>query len=91
MPTSEFTGQPADTSSEDWRHECEVRWLLDELTLEQRRAYVNGVIERSGGRDIVTAKGVRQKRGAEAAEKIINDLRKLNALRLARKTAQPAA
>lgn len=91
MPISELTGEEMDANSPDWRHECEVRMLLDRLPSAQaRRNYVNGVVEKQpGGKgrpaiDRVIEKGVRQRRGDAAADKIIEDLRKLHALRIAR-------
>jgi hypothetical protein len=88
MPISEFTGEELDASSEAYRHECEVRWLLDGCDLQQRREIVNGVMGGLKG-DVVLKKGIRQYRGNAAADRIIEDLRRLHALRLERaKTAQ---
>lgn len=92
MPTSEFTGEEVDSASPEWRHECEVRWLLDELDVQGRRRYVNGELGGAKG-DLVISKGVRQRRGAAAADRIIEDLRRLHALRQqrARVASTPAA
>lgn len=92
MPISELTGEEVDSASPEWRHDCEVRWLLDECDLQQRRAIVNGVMGGVKG-DIVVSKGIRQRRGAAAADRIIEDLRRLHALRQqrARVASTPAA
>lgn len=46
---SELTGQPADTSSEEWRHECECRWILDNIkTREQRREHLKKLALKRG-------------------------------------------
>lgn len=94
MPICELTGEEAAADSEAWRHDCEVRWLLDECTLEQRRRIVNGVMGGLKG-DIVQKKGIRHHRGNAAADRIIEDLRRLHLVRIERQRAanqsQPAA
>lgn len=46
---SELTGIEVDTYSEEWRHECECRWLLDSLPSKQeRREYLDKVEKRRG-------------------------------------------
>lgn len=45
--TSELTGEPVDTSSDAWRHECECRWLLDNKTTRAaKHQYLYGVWDR---------------------------------------------
>jgi hypothetical protein len=51
--------KPRDTSSEEWRHECEVRWCAAK-GYEWCVAY---------------CKGVADKRGRPAAERLWNDIR----------------
>jgi hypothetical protein len=51
MPTttSEFTGLEIDTFSEDWRHECEVRHIVDNIpTRELRNAHLGLVAKIRG-------------------------------------------
>lgn len=46
---SEFTGQPVDTASEEWRHECEVRHIVDNIpTRELRNAHLVGIAKHRG-------------------------------------------
>jgi hypothetical protein len=89
MPICELTGEDVPADSEAWRHDCEVRSILDDFPNAQaRRAHVNGVLGGIKG-DVVLKNGIRQYRGNAAADRIIEDLRRLHALRLQRaKTAQ---
>ena len=49
MPTaySHLAGREVDTSSEEWRHECECRWLLTQkATRTQKHLHLYGVADR---------------------------------------------
>lgn len=49
MPTahSHLAGREVDTFSEEWRHECECRWLLTEKpTRTQKHMHLYGVADR---------------------------------------------
>jgi hypothetical protein len=49
MPTaySHLAGRDVDTASEDWRHECECRWLLSHKpTRHDKHMYLYGVPDR---------------------------------------------
>lgn len=49
MPTviSELTGEPVDTASEAWRHECECSWLLaNKPTKGEKHLHLYGVRDR---------------------------------------------
>jgi hypothetical protein len=82
MPICELTGEEVPADSEAWRHDCEVRWILDGIPdLHARRDHVNGTTDYKGN---VIKKGIRQIRGDAAAERIIEDLRRLHALRMER-------
>lgn len=70
---SEFTGLPVNTNSEEWRHECEVRAVL-EMTKEQRETYFHGNKE-TGDRGIVLT------RGQAVADAIFEDVKRLKATR----------
>lgn len=45
---SELTGQPIDTYSEAWRHECECRWLLALPGKHERHAFLAKVAAKRG-------------------------------------------
>jgi len=78
MPTfSEITGQPVDTSSEDWRHECECRHVLDGFPDKSSRNMwlygdPDGVRDAMGRivEDRVQKKSVAHIRGIAAADRI---------------------
>lgn len=53
--TSELTGLPVDTSSQEWLLECEARTVLDMPTREKRNQFMQLV---------------EKKRGAEQAQKL---------------------
>jgi hypothetical protein len=53
---SELTGEPVSTCSDEWRHECELRYVLG-LSPADRDAFFNGVKD-SGNRGIVALRGV---------------------------------
>lgn len=87
---SEFTGEPVDTASEEWRHECECRYMLDHFTTrDQRNLHIEGVPKPAPGQRFV--KGLRTYRGDEAAQRLVDDTKRLFAIRKERSRAQPAA
>lgn len=47
MPTL-HDGREVDSSSEEWRHECEARSIMAIKTLAERRAFLDGVEARRG-------------------------------------------
>lgn len=60
-------GRQVPSDSEEWRHECEARAIINMPSLAQRRQYLYG------RRDITTGKmegGLRQKRGDEAVKRL---------------------
>lgn len=77
MPRSEFTHAEVAGDSEDWRHECECRYVLDGMpSREHRNAYLNGET-----RDGKFQRGVKQIRGEAATERLRIDVLALAALR----------
>lgn len=67
-------GRQVSNWSDDWRHECEARAVLDMPTLAMRQAYLYGVTE-----DVqvgfkwtrkTTSRGVLQRRGPEAVSRL---------------------
>ena len=88
MPTaiSEFTGEPVSTDSEDWRHECEVRWLLSLPDRFARNDYLNGYVAENGRR----MPGIVGHRGQAAADRLRKDAEKLFYLRRERAKAAAA-
>lgn len=59
MVTSELTGQPVDTYSEEWRHECECRHIL-------------GLPDQHARNNVLA--GIAKKRGQAAADRIRIDV-----------------
>jgi len=42
-----LAGREVDTASEEWRHECECKWLLEQKpTRSQKHLYLYGVVDR---------------------------------------------
>lgn len=87
---SEFTGQPVDTFSEEWRHECECRALLAMPSREARNRFLNGYTDHAGKK----RPGVLTFRGQAGVDRLRNDAEKLFYLRrdraaAAAKPAQP--
>jgi hypothetical protein len=68
---SELTGQMVDTSSEAWRHECEVSYMLG-LSPGALKTYLEG------GED---GRGIIGHRGAAAAEHLKAEMGRLAAAR----------
>ena len=83
---SEFTGEPVDTFSESWRHECEVRWLLSLPSRAERNDYLNGHVRADGRR----SPGIVGHRGQAAADRLQKDAEKLFYLRRERARAAMA-
>jgi len=79
--TSEFDGKPVDTSSPEWRFECEVRHVLAMPNRSARLAFIDGV--RVGDR--WEPKGIRQQRGDDAAEQLKAGVLRLHAIRQEKK------
>jgi hypothetical protein len=65
---SELTGEMVDTSSEAWRHECEVRHMVDKMGPAQLKAYLEGDDEN---------RGIISHRGAHAAEHLKSEMQRL--------------
>lgn len=92
MPTaySHLAGAEVDTSSEEWRHECECQWLLTaKPTKSQKHMHLYGVPDRAklftvnprtGQSEIskdASNKSLMKFRSLEAADRILADARKL--------------
>jgi len=78
---SEFTCQPVNTWSEDWRVECEARAIL-KMSKQERDAFFNGRKDENGK---VIDRGLIAIRGQAAAEAIMETMRRLQEVREARK------
>ena len=72
---SEITGQPVNTWSEDWQHECEARAVLA-MSKAEREAFFNGVNE-EGRKE----RGVIALRGLQGAEKLRGYMERLQEAR----------
>ena len=68
------------TWSEEWRHECEVAAVLA-MSPAQRKSFFDGNTDADGRKE----RGVVDIRGAEAAERIKQDMYRLDELRRAKK------
>ncbi len=67
-PVTLHDGRVVDSSSEDWRHECEARWILDKLpSRDARRCYLRGWQDPDTGRQ---RKGVLQLRGEDEVKRL---------------------
>ena len=79
-PISEFTGQPVtDTTSEEWRHECECRYVLDCMPDKiTRQRYLYGEMDLGA---TVKRRGIAQIRGKAEADRIRDGVLKLYRLR----------
>lgn len=100
MPTaySHLLGRDVDTYSEEWRHECECRWLLTaKPTKSQKHTYLYGVPDRQqlfewdhkAGKYVLAADHAKlwvirfplmKARGLEAADRILEDAKRLYTL-----------
>lgn len=101
MPSviSELTGEPIDTSSAQWLHECECSWLLtNKPTKAEKHLYLYGVRDRAtlfdkdgklinGYEELLVEKRPLMKfRNLAAADRILEDARKMHEARLAHGT-----
>jgi len=77
---SHLAGSNVSTWSEEWRHECEVAAVLATLPA-QRKSFFEGATNDEGRKE----RGVIDIRGAAAAEKIKQDIFRLDELRRAKK------
>jgi hypothetical protein len=106
VPTviSELTGEPVDTYSEAWRHECECAWLLENKPSKAlKHLYLYGVPDRNQlvtidgktGQDAIVEEyqnrrssavpaSIYKARGLEAADRILEDAKRLYELRRAK-------
>jgi hypothetical protein len=73
---SEFTGQMISTSSEAWRHKCEVAYLLA-LPLAKRNEFLDG-IDGSTDRE---ERGIRGARGEAAVAFLHSEIQRLSETR----------
>jgi len=69
------------TSSEEWRHECEVEAVLA-MRPGQRKNFFDGATDAEGRRE----RGVTDIRGAAAVERIRIDMARLEDLRRVRRS-----
>ena len=77
---SHLAGCDVSTWSEEWRHECEVAAVLA-MSPAQRKSFFDGNTLEDGRKE----RGVAEIRGAEAAERIKQDMYRLDELRRAKK------
>jgi hypothetical protein len=78
---SHLAGREVSTWSEEWRHECEVAAVLA-MSPAQRKSFFDGTTEPESGRK---ERGVTEVRSAAAAEKINDDMNRLDELPRAKK------
>lgn len=72
ITTSELTGEKLDTASPEWRHECEVCFVLELPNKTARHHYLAGIAQR---------------RGEPSAQKLRDDVQKLYEIRKAKRDA----
>ena len=77
--TSEITGQPVNTWSEEWQHECEARAVLA-MSKAERDAFFNAVNDENR-----KDRGVVAIRGMKAAEAVKAHMERIQEARAARK------
>ena len=66
-------GRQVESNSEDWRHECEARAILNMPTLRARREHLYGKPDRFGkDRD-----GIMQRRGVDEVKRLEQTMLKL--------------
>ncbi|HEY8566574.1 MAG TPA: hypothetical protein VIL65_13805 [Beijerinckiaceae bacterium] len=68
-----FAGREVDTASEEWRHETEVAYVLA-MNPDERKAFIDGV-PNSGLRGVIAM------RGQAAADRLLDDVRRLAEIR----------
>lgn len=79
-----LAGREVDTASEEWRRDCEARYILampdrqarNEHLLGRREMQANGAVKQ-------TVKGIAQHRGEAAAESVKADCMHIHNIRLA--------
>ena len=76
---SHLAGREVSTSSEEWRHECEVAAVLA-MSPSQQRSFFEGATDADGRKE----RGVVQIRGQAAADAIRRDMARLSDLRRAK-------
>jgi len=76
MAFSLLAGREVSTSSEEWRHECEVAFLLD-MTSERRRVMLYGIKGAEGDE----GKGIQHHRGPVATAQLASEVDRLKELR----------
>ncbi|TCR60920.1 hypothetical protein [Bosea sp. BK604] len=76
MAFSLLANREVSTWSEEWRHECEVTYLLD-MPAEKRRAVLYGVQGGEGDE----AKGIKHHRGDAATAQLASEIERLKRLR----------
>ena len=88
MTTSELTGQPVDTASEAWRHECEARYILNMPDRETRNQYLLGVEEQAmgpkGPYTKTVTRGIKHTRGEAEVERLRATVLQLHEIRKAK-------
>ncbi|HEY8566373.1 MAG TPA: hypothetical protein VIL65_12790 [Beijerinckiaceae bacterium] len=70
---SHLAGREVDTASEEWRHETEVAYVLA-MNADERKAFIEGVPNSS-------LRGVTAVRGKDAADRLLEDVRRLAEIR----------
>jgi hypothetical protein len=76
MAFSLLANREVSTWSEEWKHECEIAYLLG-MTPEKRRAMLDGVQGAEGDE----AKGIKQHRGEAATAQLASEVGRLKELR----------
>jgi hypothetical protein len=72
---SHLVGREVDTSSEEWKHECEVTFVAA-MSPQLRNSYLEGV-PGTGNRGVIAI------RGQAAADRLLDDVRRFAELRRA--------
>lgn len=72
-------GREAPSDSEEWRAECEAKWVLDLPSKAARHDFVYGPV----GQDGIRRGGVAKRRGMEAAKRLEQRVRRLWSFKLA--------
>ena len=70
---SELTGQPVNTWSEEWQHECEA-WAILKMSKAEREIFFNGQKDENGR---TIERGIVFIRGAKAAEDLKSLMQRL--------------
>lgn len=80
-------GRQVSNYSEEYRHECEARAVLDMPTLAQRRAYLYGTLNKWNK----YAGGISQRRGQDALKRMEDTMMAIHRQRLAKRAANDNA